>query len=70
MTILVSNFVLSHTEVGFFIDGFHYHESNVPMNYSEAEEFCAQRNSSVVSFSTVEEHDILAEIVLADSGRR
>ena len=53
-------------ELGFTNDGFHYYESNTPLNYTEAEEFCANRDSSVVVIESQQEQIFLGNIAYAD----
>ena len=53
-------------EIGFVYEGHQYYESNTVMNYTEAEEYCAERNSTVVIIETLHESHMLGDIVFAD----
>ena len=54
------------SELGFINDGFHYHESNTPLTWNEAEAFCAERNSSLATIKSLQQQHYLGNIVLED----
>ena len=45
-------------------EGFEYFKSDDAMTYFEAEEFCTERNSSVVSIGSAEENALIGRYVV------